>query len=432
MAALDDGASPRPAGWTTSRRSRSAPSSTAWSAWTTTGAVVRPALLWNDTRSAGAAADLVERARAAPTARGPTRVGSVPVASFTVTKLRWLAEHEPENAARTAAVCLPHDWLTLAARRARPRACDELAPTAATPAAPATGRRPPAATGPTCSSGRSGTRAVVRRACSGRPRPAGRTPGGAVAGAGHAATTPPQRSASAPGPATSSSRSAPPAWSRRSATRPRPTRPARWPASPTRPAASCRWSARSTPPGCSTPPPRLLGVDLDELSRLALSAPPAGAGGLVLVPYLEGERTPDRPDATGALHGLTLATPTRPTSPAPRSRGCCAGWPTASTPLRGRGRPGATGCCSSAAAPVGGGAARIAPAVLGCRCGAAAVSEYVADGAARQAAWTLTGGDAPPEWAAPCGEVFEADPVPAVRARYAEVRDLTAHRPGAG
>src|SRR5690606_5417870 len=39
-------------------------------------------------------------------------VGSVPVASFTVTKLRWLAEHEPVAAARVAAVCLPHDWLT--------------------------------------------------------------------------------------------------------------------------------------------------------------------------------------------------------------------------------------------------------------------------------------------------------------------------------
>src|SRR5204863_9021259 len=33
-------------------------------------------------------------------------------ASFTVTKLRWLAEHEPDAAARTACVMLPHDWLT--------------------------------------------------------------------------------------------------------------------------------------------------------------------------------------------------------------------------------------------------------------------------------------------------------------------------------
>src|SRR3954452_22912768 len=74
------------------------------------GAVVRPALLWNDTRSAQAALDLIDELG------GPQHwvdaVGLVPVASFTVTKLRWLRDHEPDNARRTAAVCLPHDWLT--------------------------------------------------------------------------------------------------------------------------------------------------------------------------------------------------------------------------------------------------------------------------------------------------------------------------------
>ncbi|MFX8957455.1 xylulose kinase, partial [Acinetobacter baumannii] len=45
---------------------------------------------------------------------------------------------------------------------------------------------------------------------------------------------------------------------------------------------------------------RLLGVDLDELSRLALAAP-AGAAGLRLIPYFEGERTPNLPDATASL-----------------------------------------------------------------------------------------------------------------------------------
>ena len=73
------------------------------------GAVVRPALLWNDTRSAAAAADLVAELGPAEWVRA---TGSVPVASFTVTKLRWLAEHEPDAAARTAQVMLPHDWLT--------------------------------------------------------------------------------------------------------------------------------------------------------------------------------------------------------------------------------------------------------------------------------------------------------------------------------
>lgn len=72
--------------------------------------VVRPALLWNDNRSAQAALDLISEAE------GPRfwaeAVGSVPLASFTVTKLRWLAEHEPEAAARVATCLLPHDWLT--------------------------------------------------------------------------------------------------------------------------------------------------------------------------------------------------------------------------------------------------------------------------------------------------------------------------------
>ena len=75
------------------------------------GEVVRDALLWNDTRSAAAADDLVAELDGGAGAWAEA-VGSVPLASFTVTKLRWLAEHEADNAARTGAVCLPHDWLT--------------------------------------------------------------------------------------------------------------------------------------------------------------------------------------------------------------------------------------------------------------------------------------------------------------------------------
>ncbi len=73
------------------------------------GRVIRPALLWNDTRSAQAAADLVAEYGATAFVQ---RTGVVPVASFTATKLRWLRDNEPDNAARVAAVCLPHDWLT--------------------------------------------------------------------------------------------------------------------------------------------------------------------------------------------------------------------------------------------------------------------------------------------------------------------------------
>lgn len=74
------------------------------------GEVIRPALLWNDTRSAKAAEDLNrEEGGNAEIAR---KVGSVLVASFTASKLRWMADNEAENAARVASVALPHDWLS--------------------------------------------------------------------------------------------------------------------------------------------------------------------------------------------------------------------------------------------------------------------------------------------------------------------------------
>ena len=74
------------------------------------GEVVRDALLWNDTRSADAALALIDEL-GGPAASAQA-CGSVLVASLTITKLRWLRDHEPANAARVAAVCLPHDWLT--------------------------------------------------------------------------------------------------------------------------------------------------------------------------------------------------------------------------------------------------------------------------------------------------------------------------------
>ena len=74
-----------------------------------TGSPVRPAKLWNDTTSSPQADRLVAEL-------GPDhwaeRTGSVPVAAFTITKLAWVAEHEPEALARVAKVMLPHDYLT--------------------------------------------------------------------------------------------------------------------------------------------------------------------------------------------------------------------------------------------------------------------------------------------------------------------------------
>lgn len=171
---------------------------------------------------------------------------------------------------------------------------------------------------------------------------------------------------------------------------------------------------------------RLLGADHTELSRLALSVP-AGAGGLVLVPYFEGERTPDRPDATGALHGLTQATSERSYLARAAVEGQLCGLADGLDAVAAGGtavrRVFLVGC-GAQSEPV----RRIVPAVLGVPVLVPPAGEYVADGAARQAAWVLSGMAVPPRWPAAGTQVVEADPVPQVRQRYAEVRDLTAHR----
>jgi xylulokinase len=152
------------------------------------------------------------------------------------------------------------------------------------------------------------------------------------------------------------------------------------------------------------------------------------------VPYLEGERTPDRPRSTGALHALTLTT----ADPAYLARaaveGLLCGLADGLEAIAALGNP------VRRVLLVGGGARseavrRLAPAVLGMPVLVPPPGEYVADGAARQAAWTLArhrsggaasaGPDAPPEWPLEGAQTFEAEPAPAVRARYAEVRDLT-------
>ena len=75
-----------------------------------TDAPIRPAMLWNDTRSAPDAVRLLEALGGATT--WAARIGVVPVASFTATKWAWLRRREPQTVARTAAIRLPHDYLT--------------------------------------------------------------------------------------------------------------------------------------------------------------------------------------------------------------------------------------------------------------------------------------------------------------------------------
>ncbi|MEY4175049.1 MAG: xylulokinase [Actinomycetota bacterium] len=75
------------------------------------GGVVRAAKLWNDTESALDAERLCSALPGGPSGWAAA-VGSVPVAAFTISKLGWLARAEPQSLARTAAVLLPHDWMT--------------------------------------------------------------------------------------------------------------------------------------------------------------------------------------------------------------------------------------------------------------------------------------------------------------------------------
>jgi xylulokinase len=389
------------------------------------GAVVRDALLWNDVRSAGAAADLIRELGDGDEAAGrqawADAVGLVPVASFTATKLRWLADAEPTNADRTAAVCLPHDWLTW-------QLSDD-----ATLAGLVTDRGD--ASGTAYWSARTGEYRfdLLERALRGRRPAVPRVAGPAeVVGAlrGSSAVLGPGTGdnaaaalglAARPGDVIVSigTSGVVSAVSRTPATDPTGTVAGFADASGHHlPLVATMNAARVLDAAAA-----LLCVDHQQLSDLALSAP-SGAGGLVLVPYLEGERTPNLPRATGSVHGLTLRTST----PAYWARAAVEGL------LCGL----ADGIEAVVAQGVTvervlliGGAARspavqqLAPGIFGRPVLVPPPGEYVADGAARQAAWALSGADGPPEWDQPGLQEFESAPATGVRERYAEVRGRT-------
>jgi xylulokinase len=394
------------------------------------GEVVRPALLWTDTRSARAAADLVDEL-GGPDAGGRAwaeAVGVVPVASFTVSKLRWLADHEPANAARTAAVCLPHDWLTWRLAGGGPRGAAGLD-------ALVTDRGDASGTGYWSAASGEYRLDLLERAVGSRPlvprvlapsAVGGATPAGALLGPGTGDNAAAALGVDAqPGDVLVSIGTSGVACAVSDVPAADPTGTVAGFADATGrylPLIATLNAARVLDAAA-----RLLGVDHEQLSRLALSAP-AGADGLVLVPYLEGERTPNRPDATGAVHGLRLGTSTPAHLARAAVEGLLCGLADGLDAIV------AQGAAVRRVLLVGGGARseavrRIAPAVLGRPVLVPAPGEYVADGAARQAAWALSGATEPPHWQVGDVATYEAEPTPDVRARYAEVRELTAHRP---
>ncbi|GIG23073.1 xylulokinase [Cellulomonas chitinilytica] len=396
-----------------------------------TGEVVRDALLWNDTRSAPAALQLIDEL-GGPQAWADA-VGSVLVASLTITKLRWLRDAEPENAARVAAVALPHDWLTwrLAGHGAGSGSAglDALVTDRSDASgtgywSPATGEYRhdllelalghsaalPVVLGPNQAGPRSavGALAPVLGPGAGDNAAAalalGLGPGDvavSIGTSGVVSAITPTVTADGSGMVTGFADAT-------GAFLP----------------LACTLNASRVLDAAA----RLLGTDHAGLSALALSAP-AGADGLVLVPYLEGERTPNKPDATGALHGVRLGN----TTPAHLARaaveGMLCGLADGIDALR------AQGVAVERLFLIGGGAQseavrRIAPSVLGLDVLVPTPGEYVADGAARQAAWVLSGAAQPPAWsAASTAETYTGEPVARVREQYAAVRDLTASRP---
>lgn len=403
------------------------------------GEVVRPALLWNDTRSAGAASDLIEEFGGAETGRRAwaDAVGLVPVASFTITKLRWLARNEPENAARVEAVCLPHDWLTWRLGGAGPTG--DATGTGTTGMgggldALRTDRGDASGTGywsaatgqyrPDLLEHAFGRRLAVPLVL-GPAEVAGRLPTGALLGPGTGDNAASALGVGAlPGDVIVSIGTSGTVFSVAETAAADPSGAVAGFADATGrflPLVATLNAARVLDAAA-----KLLGVDLDELARLALSAP-AGADGLVLIPYLEGERTPNRPTATGAVHGLTLRTAT----PAHLARAAVEGMLCALAD--GLDAIIAQGATVNRVILVGGGARseavrRIAPAVFGCPVLVPSPGEYVADGAARQAAWVVVGGAEPPRWAASQTQEYDAPPVPAIRDRYADARDLVTER----
>ncbi len=353
--------------------------------------IVRDALLWNDTRSAPDAKELVEELG------GPqewaSQIGSVPVASFTVSKVRWLARCEPESASRVASVVLPHDWLT--GRLLQERGGfdgwttdrGDASGTGYWSAHTGTYREDimtsalghlfagPRVLGPAQAAGTTSAGMMVAAGTGdnmGAGLGLGLQSGDVVVSLGTSGTVftvsevcPADPTGTVAGFADATGAFLP---------------------------LMCTLNAARV----MTATAAMLGVDLAELDTLALAAAP-GAGGLTLLPYLDGERTPDLPEATGILSGLTRDNATAENL----ARACVEGM---LLNLRGgiealRGQ----GARVERVLLIGGASASravqsVATSLFEVPVVVPEPGEYVGIGAARQAAWALSQAQTPPDW----------------------------------
>ncbi|HEY3337607.1 MAG TPA: FGGY family carbohydrate kinase [Propionicimonas sp.] len=379
------------------------------------GRVIRPALLWNDTRSADSATALVAEVGAAAFV---ARTGSLPVASFTATKLRWLRDNEPGNAARVAAVCLPHDWLTWRLRGYGPEGESPLGPVLDELV---TDRSDAAGTAYWSPASGAYDRDLLIRALGHEailPRvlgPAETVPGpGFIVGPGAGDNASAALGLDArPGDVVVSLGTSGTVFAATTTAVCDPTGII---------AGFADATGGFLPLVCTLNAARvldavagLLGVSHGELGELALQAEP-GSGGAVLVPYFEGERTPNLPGATASLTGLTLATTTRTNLARAAIEGMLCGLAAGLAAIRGAGVE-TTRILLIGGAAANPGVQAIAGQVFDLPVHVPAPGEYVADGAARQAAWVLTGRR--PAWPVELVGSPAPDHRPVIAAQYA-------------
>ena len=383
------------------------------------GDPVRPALLWNDTRSAASARQLVEE-WGGPQACAEL-VGSVLVASFTVSKLRWLRDHEPEAARRTHRVLLPHDHLSQHLAAPGTHAFTDRGDASGTGYFSTVDDR----WRPDLAAAALGREVALPR-IAGPGEAAAETAAGQVVGAGTGDNMaaalaldlqPGDVLLSVGTSGVASERAGEPVLD-----------------------GSGLVTGFADATGGFLPlavtlnaarildlQARLLGVDHDELATLALTAPP-GSHGATLLPYYGGERTPDRPHAVGTWTGLTTTTDRADLARAAFEALACS---LADTVDALTARTGTRGGAPGRLLLVGGATRspalqQVLPAVLGREVELPEPGEYVALGAARQAAWALAGTPDPPAWPATGTRTLSAEPTPQVREPYGRLRERTA------
>jgi xylulokinase len=376
------------------------------------GAVIRPAKLWNDTESAPDAGWLRKQLDDESWARA---CGSVPLAAFTIAKLSWLHRSAPDAWERLARGCLPHDWLTL-------KLCGEFF----------TDRGDASGTGyfsAADSAYRYDLLAIVDGDADWAPRlPRVAVANEAVGRSGGAVV--------APGTGDNMGAALGIGWQPGDVAISLGTSGTVFAVSDTPTfdatgavAGFADATGRFLPLVCTLNATkvtdavaRLLGVDHVTLDALALAAAP-GAGGTTLVPYFDGERTPNRPDATGTLAGLRSDV-TREQLARAAFEGVVCGL------LDGLDALTAAGVAMSGRVSlVGGGArsaayARVLADLVGRAISVPAATEHVATGACVQAAAALHG--RPPAeiaqaWQLGGGPIVEPDPAVdagEIRARY--------------